>query len=459
MGKARLNRATGALACAMTAAALLCAPVRAFADPAADASTDTPATPGIDQAWAVHGQVTNIWQDHPNFTSPYQGTNSLPPKEHAAETTDATAYLGVRLWQGAEFWVDPEINQGIAPGDTLGVAGYVNGDGAKVGKLHPYFRVQRGFIRQTINLGGETQKIDPDQNVLGGAQGADRIVITVGKFNTTDVFDNNTYAHDSKNDFLNWSTIDTGSFDYAADAWGYSYGTAVEWYTGAWTFRGGVMALSRVPNGKDLTPMFGQFQMLSEIEHRQKWHGREGKIRFGIFDSRGRMGSFGDAIALSNATHMPADTALVRKYSDRVGVYVNAEQPLTDTLGAFVRAGADQANVEPYEYADIDDTVEVGLSMSGDHWGRKDDTVAIAGVVNMISKIHETYLNAGGLGILVGDGKLPHPGAEQIIEAYYSAAVIKQIHVTFDTQLIANPAYNTDRGPVAMFSVRFHGQF
>jgi len=199
--------------------------------------------------------------------------------------------------------------------------------------------------------------------------------------------------------------------------------------------------------------------MLSEIEHRQKWRGREGKIRFGIFDSRGRMGSFGDALALSAATHMPADTALVRKYSDRVGVYLNVEQPLTDTLGAFVRVGADQANVEPYEYADIDDTLEAGLSMSGDRWGRKDDTVAVAGVVNTISKIHEAYLNAGGLGILVGDGKLPHPGAEQIIEAYYSAAVIKQVHVTFDTQLIANPAYNTDRGPVAMFSLRLHGQF
>jgi high affinity Mn2+ porin len=459
MRKAGLNRKAGVIVCAMAAAALLGSAAVAFADPAAGSSADAQTPLGIDQAWAVHGQITNIWQDHPNFTSPYQGTNSLPPKEHAAETTDATAYLGARLWAGAEFWVNPEINQGIAPGDTLGVAGYVNGDGAKVGKLHPYFRVQRGFIRQTINLGGETQKIDPDQNVLSGAQSADRVVITVGKFNTTDIFDGNTYAHDSKNDFLNWSMVDAGSFDYAADAWGYSYGAAAEWYAGAWTLRGGAMALSRVPNGKELTPMFGQFQMLAEVEHRQTWRGREGKIRLTVFDSRGRMGSFGDALALAAITHSAPDTGLVRKYSDRVGVSASFEQPLSNTLGVFARVGADQANVEPYEYADIDDTVQAGLSMSGDGWGRKDDTVAIAGVINAISKIHEAYLNAGGLGILVGDGKLPHPGPEQIIETYYSAAVIKDVRVTLDAQLIANPAYNRDRGPVAMLSLRLHGQF
>ena len=122
-------------------------------------------------------------------------------------------------------------------------------------------------------------------------------------------------------------------------------------------------------------------------------------------------------------------------------------------------AVADQGNVEPYEYADIDDTVQAGFSFSGNRWGRKDDTFGVAGVVNEISKIHKEYLNDGGLGILVGDGKLPHPGPEEIVEAYYAVGVVKGITVSFDFQGVENPAYNRDRGPVPVLSARLHGQF
>ena len=439
---------SAALAGAMTGASA----ARADDGPNADAQ----AAP---QAWAIHGQITNIWQYHPEFRSPYQGANSLDHLEHVNETTDADLYAGVSLWKGMEFWVVPEINQGIAPSDTLGAAGYVNGDGAKVGKVHPYFRIQRAFVRQTFNLGGDAQAVDPDQFVLGHAVTANRVVVTVGKLNVTDIFDDNQYAHDSKNDFLNWSMIDAGTFDYAADAWGYSFGGAVEWYQGDWTLRGGLFDLSTAPNGKDLTPWLGQFQMLLELERRFKLGGQDGKIKFTGFMTRGRMGSFADAIALSTASGMPADTGLVRRYRSRLGLSVNYEQQIHDGVGFFARAGADQGNVEPYEYADIDNTVQAGFSFSGAKWGRKDDTLAIAGVVNEISKAHQDYLDHGGLGILVGDGKLPHPGPEEIIETYYSIGVLKGVHVTFDVQGLENPAYNRDRGPVPVVSMRLHGQF
>jgi high affinity Mn2+ porin len=138
---------------------------------------------------------------------------------------------------------------------------------------------------------------------------------------------------------------------------------------------------------------------------------------------------------------------------------LNLEQEITKTVGFFARAGVDQGTVEPYEYADIDDTVQAGFSFSGEKWGRKDDAFAIAGVVNVISRIHQDYLNDGGLGILVGDSKLPHPGPEEILEAYYSVGVIKGVNVTFDFQGLENPAYNRDRGPVPVLGVRLHGQF
>ena len=116
---------------------------------------------------------------------------------------------------------------------------------------YPYARVQRYFVRQTIDLGGETQKVDADINQFAGSQTANRLVLTVGKFAVVDIFDTNKYANNPKSDFLNWSVVNAGTFDYAGDAWGYTYGAAAEWYQGRWTLRGGVFDLSATPAGGD----------------------------------------------------------------------------------------------------------------------------------------------------------------------------------------------------------------
>ena len=137
---------------------------------------------------------------------------------------------------------------------------------------------------------------------------------------------------------------------------------------------------------------------------------------------------------------------------------MNLEQEITSDLGVFMRAGWADGNVEPYEYTDIDRTVAAGLSLKGNQWGRPDDTFGLAGIVNEISAEHAAFLNDGGLGILVGDGMLPHPGPEQIIETYY-AFPLYAMTVTLDYQFIVNPAYNRDRGPVSVLGTRLHYQF
>jgi high affinity Mn2+ porin len=187
--------------------------------------------------------------------------------------------------------------------------------------------------------------------------------------------------------------------------------------------------------------------------------GQPGKVKFTAFLNRGRAGEFEDAIELAEITGQPADINAVRRYTGRPGVSINLEQQVTDTLGVFARAGWADGNIEPWDFADIDRTVMAGISLSGNAWGRKDDTVGIAGVVNGITSVHEAFLNAGGLGILVGDGQLPHPGLEQIIEAYYSYAVTAAAKLSFDYQFVDNPGYNTDRGPANVFAVRIHSQF
>jgi high affinity Mn2+ porin len=424
--------------------------------PANKLVTKAPAWP-TESNWSIHGQSTFVEQYAAPFRAPYSGPNSFQPNI-GRETWDATAYVGLRLWEGAEAWFNPEVDQGFGLSNTLGIAGFTSGEAYKKGATYPYARVQRAFVRQTINLGGETQKVDENLNQFAGSQSANRVIVTVGKFSVGDIFDTNKYAHDPRSDFLNWSLIDTGTFDYAADAWGYTLGAAAEWYQGNWTVRGGVFDLSVVPNSTDLDPHFGQFQWVGEIEHRHELWGQPGKVAVTGFLSRARMGNFQDAIALANLTGQPADIAAVRQYRGRGGVSLNLEQQLIPDVGFFARAGWANGDVEPYAFTDIDRTIAAGLSINGNKWGRPGDTFGLAGVVNAITKEHQAFLNAGGLGILVGDGQLPHPGSEQILETYYSLPM-SFFKLTLDYQLIVNPGYNRDRGPVSVFATRVHTQF
>ncbi|MGA0602044.1 carbohydrate porin [Caulobacter sp. KR2-114] len=424
------------------------------------AATVTPARAADDgDAFALHAQTTVVGQAHPAFDAAYSGANSLQPGADARETWDVTLYAGAHPWKGGEIWINPEIDQGFGLSDTLGVAGFPSGEAYKVGKSHPYVRLQRLFLRQTFDLGGDAQPVDADLNQFAARPTANRLVVTLGKFGVTDVFDTNPYAHDPRRDFLNWSLIDTGTFDYAADAWGYSAGAAVELYEGDWTVRAGAFDLSDVPNSARLDPHFDQYQVDGEIERRFRLHGQDGAVAITGFVSHGRMGSFNDAVALGQATGQPADLALVRRMRNRAGVSANLSLGLSKDIGVFVRAGTADGDVEPYEFADIDRTFAAGVSVKGGRWGRADDTVGLAGVVNGISRAHERYLDAGGLGILVGDGRLTHPAAEAIFEAYYDIAVTKIVHLSVDGQLVDHPAYNADRGPAPIIAARFHAQF
>lgn len=430
----------------------------------APGATKPSAVPDTDRV-NVHGQTTFIWQGYPSFRSPYEGTNSLPGKGLGRETTDATLFAGLRLWEGAELWDNPDIDQGFGVADTHGAAGYPNGESYKLGSSYPYARVQRYFIRQTIDLGGKTQKVDADINQFAGSQSTNRLVLTAGKFSIVDIFDTNKYANNPKADFLNWSLINAGTLDYAGDGWGYTYGAAAEWYQGRFTLRGGIFDLSATPAGGisplafGLDPTFNQFQFVGEVEERHELWGMPGKIKVTGFLSRGRAGTFADAVALAQATGQSADITAVRNYTSRPGVSLNIEQQVSETVGVFARAGWADGRVEPWDFTDIDRTVSAGVSISGKQWGRPDDTVGIAGVANSISGVHQSFLNAGGLGILIGDGQLPNPGLEKIVEAYYSYALSTSTRLSFDYQFIANPGYNCDRGPVNVFAGRFHSQF
>jgi high affinity Mn2+ porin len=437
-----------------------CFAQQAASEPASALPAANPSADVASERFAVHGQLTFLEQLTSPFHAPYSGPNSLSPR-HGDETFDMTLFLGARLWSGAEAWINPEIDQGFGLDDTLGLAGFPSGTAYKVGRSHPYWRLQRLFVRQTVDLAGAQQPIEATANQLGGSASANRWVFTVGKISVPDIFDANQYAHDPRNDFFNWAAVDAGTFDYAADSWGFTAGAAAEWYQGAWTLRAGAFDLSEVPNSETLDHGLHEFQWIGELEKRHELMGKPGKLLMTVFETRGRMALLDQAVSLAQASGESVATALVdaRRYRSRAGLSLNLEQQLLSDLGMFARVGKAAGNVETYEFSDIDRTVSAGLSMQGKRWGRADDTLGVAAIDNGISATRERFLNAGGLGILVGDGKLPHPGAEQILETYYRWAALQWAQLTLDYQYVVNPAYNSDRGPVSIVALRLHAQF
>jgi high affinity Mn2+ porin len=411
------------------------------------------------QWYSTHIQATSTTQSHPQFSSTIpDGPESMKSHGQTATTNDITLFAGVRIGS-FELYANPEMDQGFGLSNTLGVAGYTSGEAYKIGMRNPYFRMQRLFGRTVLGLGGESQTVSDDSNQLEGIHDGNNITLTLGKFSVVDVFDNNSYAHDPRADFLNWSIIDMGAFDYAADSWGYTYGGAAEWNQSWWTLRGGIFDLSRQPNDKYLVRGFDQYQSVAEAEERHQLFNQPGKVKALIFLTCANMGSYADALTMAHQTGSTPNTVTVRHWQTRPGGGLNVEQQIMPGLGSFVRASTNDGTKEAYEFTEINHSLSGGLSLKGDRWNRTDDTLGVGGAINAISNEARRYLAAGGQGILIGDGQLPTYAGEQIIEAYYKVALVSGVATTADYQRVINPAYNAVRGPIDFYSLRFHAEF
>jgi high affinity Mn2+ porin len=412
------------------------------------------------EQWSAHFQFTGVAQGYPSFRSPFEGANSLPSGGEVRETLSATAFLGGRLpWGGGELYIDPEFNQGFGLDNTLGIAGFPNGEAQKAGFETPKLNVARLFLRQTFGLGGDKETLEPDANQLGETVDVSRVTVTFGKFAAPDIFDDNQYAHDPRTTFLNWSIWEGAAWDFPADQKGYTDGLAVELNEARWALRGGWFLEPKVANERDLDPRFWKhYGAVVELETRHDLLGEPGKLHYLVFLNRANMGSLEEATDIALATGAPADIAAVRTDRWKVGFLLNLEQAITADLGFFARASWNDGRTEDWAFTDVDRSVSAGLSLKGTSWGRAPDTVGLAAVVDMLSKAHRNFFAAGGLGILVGDGQLDY-APETILEAYYNWQVTGPVLIGPDYQFVVNPGYEEARGPVSIFAVRLHIEF
>jgi high affinity Mn2+ porin len=415
-------------------------------------------TPGAAQErfWNVHAEATYIGQWHPAFPAQYSGPESLDNHSLTTETVDFDLFLGARLWKGAEFHVDGLFWQGFGFNHTLGIEAFPNAEAYKIGAQAGNVAPVRVFLRQTIGLGGEQEAVADDWNHLGGQQDVSRITLTVGQMSVLDIFDQNSYAGDPTTQFLNWALVGNEAWDYPANSIGYITGFAAELNQANWTARYGMFREPQRANGMAEDPAFLRaWGMVTELERRFTVQEHPGAARFLAFLNRADMGSYAEAL---DNPERPANIIDTRDYRLKYGFGLNTEYELWKGIGAFARLGWNDGKNESWAYADVSQSASAGWSIKGDFWHRTNDTVGLAGIVNGISRVQQRYFEAGGLGILAGDGALNY-GLEQTLETYYKFQIWRKINATADYQYVINPAYNKDRGPVSILSARMHWDF
>ena len=204
--------------------------------------------------WNAKFQSTYVWQKDEAFHSPYASVNSLSSDAHKSYSFTATVALGVRLWQGSELYLNPEVSQGVAFSNLTGLGGFTNGELARTSGAKPVLYHARLFLRQTWGLGGGTEEVESGANQLAGHVDKNRVVMTLGNVSVLDIFDNNIYSHDPRTQFLNWAIMTHGAYDYAADARGYSWGAALEYMGDDWAVRAGRFIQPKEPNLLKLDP-------------------------------------------------------------------------------------------------------------------------------------------------------------------------------------------------------------
>jgi high affinity Mn2+ porin len=433
-------------------------PVGAQDAPPAPAPGSAPAAAVEKEApWSLHAQSTWIDQGHPSFPSPYEGPNSFSGDSQAERTFSFSLFLGYRVWPGTEIYYDPEFFQGHGLSNTLGIAGYPNGEGVKAAFPNLHYNTSRLFLRQTFGLGGEKEKTEDDQNKIAGAVDVNRITLTVGKFAASDFFDDNAYSHDTRTQFLNWALWESAAWDYPADIVGYTAGFVAEWNTKNWALHYGIFMEPTVSTGARLDPhILDAHGQILQLDERYACGDLTGTLRPFVDWNEARMGNYGDALALPDIAD--ALTAS-RAYRSKVGFGLSWDQQLTQDLGVFGRLSWDDGRAESFAFTEVDRAAAAGLGLNGSRWGRKQDTLGVAGVVNAIVPSHQAYLAAGGTeGLILGDGALSY-GPEEILEAYYGFQAVKWLSISPDFQFVSHPGYNRARGPVPIYAVRAHLEY
>lgn len=406
------------------------------------------------ESFSIHAQATVITQTKPGFSARYSGKNSLSPNAETRLSYTSTLFLSGRLWSGGSLTINPEVAGGSGLSGSVGVGASTNGESYRIDNPMPTFDLARIFLRQYIPLTKETVYIPAGFNTLAGIIPQRYISVIIGKISVADFFDNNTYSHDPRTQFMSWALMSNGAWDFPANTRGYTPSLVLEYVTPKNELRYGFSLVPMEANGMKMNwniRMAGSHTL--EYTRNYNFNGIKGALRLVSFFTTANMGNYNQSLALY--TSRPDVIATERTGNTKYGFGINSEQSLTKDLGLFMRASWNDGNNETWAFTEMDRSLSFGLSSAGRKWNRPADYMGFALVTSGLSISHRNYLKAGGSGFELGDGNLNY-GTEALAEYYYSLAISKNIFLSGAYQFILNPGYNKDRGPVNVFSVRVH---
>jgi len=422
--------------------------------------------------WWLSGQANIIFQGRLPFHAPYQGQNSFRNSAEYKTSLLGTLYTAWEPFRSArhstDLILDVESAGGRGLSEALGLAGFTNLDVVRNPNLGSTPYLARYQIHQVIGFTDGTTPQEPGPFALAPSAPVRRIEIRIGKMTLPDFFDANSIGSDSHLQFMNWTVDNNGAWDYAADTRGYTVGGLAEYDDRAWSLRYGIFSMPVVANGIDMDWAFSRAHgNNTEFELRRSLvRQRKGVTRLLFFDNRAHMGTYREAVEdylngsdkARYGVTVPAITLHEHFGALKYGFGFNTEQELTENLRVFGRFGWNEGQHESYVYTEVDQTMEAGGDYAGGRWRRPSDKMGVAVVSNAIKRDHQNYLKYGGLGFLLGDGRLNY-GRENIVESYYTWHAWRGMFYSIDVQHIDNPGYNRDRGPAWVGSVRAHVDF
>lgn len=416
------------------------------------------------KGWSFHFQMTSIYQYHGYFHAPYSGHNSLQDTIEQDMSITSTFFIGRRLWKYAAVYIDPEISGGKGFSGTTGIAAFPNGEIYRVGNPTPQPYFARAYVQQSFALPGSKDIFTADdQNQVNQFLPDKRITISIGKYSLGDFFDNNPYSHDPRTQFMNWVLMDNGAWDYPANTRGYTSAVTVQVITPKWYLSLSDALEPLVANGPDMDWNISKtLGLTAETGYNYKVNGRDGGFSVLLYLNETRAANYEDAIADYKAGDLNAlhiDSLSAYNGNKKYGVGLNWNHPIGKYIGVFLRAGWNDGKTGTWAFTEVDQTFTPGISINGQMWHRKKDNFGAALIVDGLSKEHRDFENEGGYQFIIGDGKLPNYGLEQVFETYYQIMFFDHLAVALDYQFIKNPGYNEDRGPVSVGSIRVHVEF
>lgn len=415
--------------------------------------------------YTLHAQETTVSQYRSKFNAMYTGSHSQKPEAEWATTITSTIFAGLKLWPNAQVFINPEIAGGHGLSSAFGIAAFTNGEAFRVGNPDPTIYIARAFFRQLIPLSKEKEWQDDGENKIAQYIPSKYFSFTMGKVSIADYFDDNTYSHNPRTQFLCWGLMSNGAWDYPANTRGYTPSAIIEFVSKKIEVRYGLSMMPNTANGNIMDNKIEKANANSfELKYKYTVNNKIGKISAIAFYNTALMGSYkAQNIIITTDTLHPGfyvkDYSIVasRQYGrSKYGFGINIEQQISENIGLFARASYNDGKNETWCFTEIDRAASVGSSIKGTKWKRKNDAIGVAYCLSGLSNEHANYLANGGLGFILGDGKLNYAN-EHLFESFYSASFLNgKLTPSFVYQFVINPAYNKDRGPISVFSVRMH---